>query len=366
MKTKLLICCYPADFSGVPIYVKNIYTNITEDYDVRILTSHSGKIFDELKEHLIIRSRLKNNFNPFSLITNFKLLAETIKKENPEIIHLNGAAFGFLGRFISIFSKRKFIYTYHGLPWGDGRSRLVSGLMLFIEFFALNFCNADNITISKMDKERLEKINFTSKKIHYVVNSVDFKAQPKKNYNESHSNKINIINVARYSKQKNFPRLFNAFNLLSDQYNLSLVGEGTDSVECIKLANSICSVCKTSKINFGGLSNNVSSHLAKADIFVLSSDYEGMPLSAIEAMASGIPIIMPFVGGAEEFESCGAALVYRPNNAKELAKKIEELSSNPSLLDKMKAASLEGFERLFSKDVFIQKITKIYETKQIR
>lgn len=73
-----------------------------------------------------------------------------------------------------------------------------------------------------------------------------------------------------------------------------------------------------------GRRRDVGEFLRQADIFTLSSDYEGMPLSAIEALSLGLFVVMPDVGGAEEICVDGAGLIYAPNTEAQLAVALTE------------------------------------------
>lgn len=75
---------------------------------------------------------------------------------------------------------------------------------------------------------------------------------------------------------------------------LQLIGEGELKVQMEELANSLMI---KDKVEFLGLKSNVYPYLNKADIFCLPSKYEGIPMSLIEAMGTGLPIIASNVGG---------------------------------------------------------------------
>lgn len=364
-KKKILICSYPGDYSGVPIYTKSIINLLSDKAEFTVYTSSNSGIYDNLDADIIVQNKINNTFKPLQVIKNIQLFLSFIKTKKYDLIHLNGTMFGMIGRIISIYSKYNFIYTYHGLPWGPGRRFFKSSIFLIIEILMLNLSKAKTISISKMDKKRLGKINLFNKKIHYVVNSVEMKSLNEKHSIAEKNTNLNIINVARYSKQKNFKRLFHAFNLIKEDFTLTLVGFGTDSFECLALAKSICSKKKISMIRFKGVSRDVQIHLSKADIFVLSSDYEGMPLSAIEAMTCGLPLIVPEVGGSDEFEACGAAEIYSPNTAEKLAEKIHELAFDKTKLDKMSLAGQKGYKKIFSKKKFSEHMRLIYGIEDV-
>lgn len=363
MKKRIMICSLPGDYSGVPIYSKTLANNLYKKADFFIYTSANHGIYDGCKSQVIIEPLLRNSLNPLHIVINSFLFIKTLKKLKPDLIHLNGTMFGLIGRLISIFSRKEFIFTYHGLPWGEGRNKLLSSIFFLIELFLINFGRSITISISIMDKNRLQRINFFNKKIEYIVNSVELNVSscPKKFSKFKNNTNLKIINVARFSKQKNFARLFEAFNILPDSFCLTVVGFGTNDEQCINLAKKLCSNKKISNINFIGLSKNISELLSDADIFVLSSDYEGMPLSAIEAMAHGIPLVLPEVGGSHEFESSGAAAIYRPNKPEELAKTINNLFLRPDKLHKMSKAGIDSCNDFFSKNTFIDKMIRIYK-----
>ena len=368
MKKKVLICCLPGDYSGVPIYTRSIVEALDETYDFSIFTSSNQGIFDNISAKIIQESRLKNRFSLLAFAVNFVLFLRVVKRFKPDIVHLNGSMFGLIGRIASLFLRREFIFTYHGLPWGVGRSIFVSVVMISIECFLLNISRCKSIAISKMDLRRLSRINLFKKCIHYIPNSVDTQgaqAPSIQSYNISRSDCFNakkIVTIARFAKQKNFTRLFQAFNILPDDYELSIVGADTDGARCAELASMICSPKKIRSIEFKGVSTDVISLLQNATVFCLSSDYEGMPLSAIEAMSVGVPIVIPEVGGSDEFEDCGAAAVYRPNTANALARTLVSVCEDQKKIDEMSQAGVRGYNEIFSFKVFRVRISSLYES----
>lgn len=368
MKKKVLICCLPGDYSGVPIYTRSIVEALDDTCDFSIFTSSNQGVFDNISAKIIQELRLKNSFSLLAVAVNLFLFMRVVKRVKPDIVHLNGSMFGLIGRIASLCVRRKFIFTYHGLPWGAGRSKLVSIVMISIECFLLNVSNSKSIAISKMDLRRLTRLNIFKRCIHYIPNSVSIQGAQSLSHqsiNISRSDCLSakkIVTIARFSRQKNFTRLFQAFNILPDDYKLSIVGAGTDGARCAELASMICSPKKILSIEFKGVSTDVTSLLKNATVFCLSSDYEGMPLSAIEAMSVGLPIIIPAVGGSDEFEDCGAAVVYKPNTANALASTLVNVCEDQKKLDEMSQSGVRGYKDIFSLKVFRARILSLYES----
>ena len=100
-----------------------------------------------------------------------------------------------------------------------------------------------------------------------------------------------IVSVGRLVKQKNFELLIKAFALLPaelDEYTLHIFGEGNERENLTRL---IQNLKLESKVFLEGNVKNVAERIDKATLFVLASDYEGMPNALMEAMSCGLPCI---------------------------------------------------------------------------
>ena len=100
-----------------------------------------------------------------------------------------------------------------------------------------------------------------------------------------------IVGAGRLSKQKNFPLLINAFSEFVKQfsdYRLVIYGEGPDRQKLEKLIESLKI---EDKVELPGRQENLPELMNSKAMFVLSSDYEGMPNVLIEAMCMGMPVI---------------------------------------------------------------------------
>jgi glycosyltransferase involved in cell wall biosynthesis len=104
-----------------------------------------------------------------------------------------------------------------------------------------------------------------------------------------------------FSTQKDHETLFDALSLLNDEQKdlliINLIGGG----ELIdKFIDKSISMKISRSLNFVGETSNVNKYLFNSDLFMLISNYEGLPVSIIEALSVGIPIIASDVGGVNE------------------------------------------------------------------
>lgn len=125
-------------------------------------------------------------------------------------------------------------------------------------------------------------------------------------YEKDNQSKV-IISVARLSSQKNYPMLMDAFEMVYDRhpdYELHIWGkEYGEKGITEKLKKHAESLNSKNAIKFKGFSDNVHPYVANAEVFVSSSDYEGMSNSMLEALAIGIPCVCTDcpIGGAKMF-----------------------------------------------------------------
>lgn len=111
------------------------------------------------------------------------------------------------------------------------------------------------------------------------------------------SSPVRVLHVGRFAPQKNHQMIVEAFAEIVRDYSeceLDLVGDG-DLVDSVKQKVKELGIEK--KVHFVGLLDKVYEKMSESDIFILPSNYEGMPITLIEAMATGLPIVATDVGG---------------------------------------------------------------------
>lgn len=142
-----------------------------------------------------------------------------------------------------------------------------------------------------------------------------------------------IYGVGRLSKQKRFEDLIDAFALVRKkfpEYKLVIFGEGEDRE---KLENKIASYSLNDEILLPGTDKNALRYVAEGSLFVLSSDYEGMPNVLMEAMAVGTPCVSTRCKmGPEELINDGInGLLVPVGDINKIAESIELILGNPVL-----------------------------------
>jgi glycosyltransferase involved in cell wall biosynthesis len=170
---------------------------------------------------------------------------------------------------------------------------------------------------------------------------------------------IKLLFVGRLAKQKNIPRLIESVELLSKKYKITLniVGGGEEEK---RIREIISSKKLGDKINFLGIYNKKDKLkwqelFQKNDIFVVPSDYEGVPVALMEAMAAGVPVVATNVRGIKEFAK-GLSVLTEPN-AKSLANGIEKMFLDITLRKRLSRKASKAMKKLRW-----QTTAKMYET----
>ncbi len=158
--------------------------------------------------------------------------------------------------------------------------------------------------------------------------------------NEKHE----IVSVGRLEPQKNQKLLIDAFALIANdfpEYQLTIYGEGSLRKE---LEDYIKAKGLQERVSLPGSKNNIQEHIKDASLFVLSSDYEGIPNALIEAMAIGLPCVSTDCspGGARELIEEGISGLITPcSDANKLSDAMRMMLSNKAYV---KACGIEALK----------------------
>lgn len=269
------------------------------------------------------------------------------KIDDIDIIHLHSSKAGFLGRIVSFLLGKinRTIYTPHAISFLRlDVSPKKREIFIAMEKFA-SFFGGKIVACSQSEKEAIEEQGI--KNVTFINNGIKPLQIEKK---ENTSNKITIISVGRLSIQKN-PKLFNDIaSEFKDNPNIKFIwcGDGELKSE-LTSPNIKC----TGWIERKKLEN----YLANADIYLSTSLWEGLPLSVLEAMSIGLPIVLSnCVGNRDLIEDNG----FLYNNKIEAIKNINNLLKNKRNIRKQGLNSKKMIERRFNIENMVRAYLNIY------
>ncbi len=170
---------------------------------------------------------------------------------------------------------------------------------------------------------------------------------------------VRLVMVARFTAPKDHRTLLLALGALRDlPWRLSLVGDGPGLPEARAAARSLG---LAEKVFFLGMREDTLDILAAGDIFILSSAREGFPISILEAMRAGLPVVASAVGGVGEAVVDGeSGLLFPAGDAESLCKSLERLITEPDLRRSMGAAGRKRYQEQFTLEQMAEKTLSLY------
>jgi glycosyltransferase involved in cell wall biosynthesis len=167
--------------------------------------------------------------------------------------------------------------------------------------------------------------------------------------------------VAWLRPQKNPSLLLQAFHqgpAADTRAHLLFVGDGDLEPE---LERRIGALGLQDKVHLLGLRSDIPAILGAADVFAMSSDYEGNPLAVLEAMAAGTPVISTAVGGVPELVEGGCGLLVPPRDARALSEAMVYLLEDPEARRSMGEASARRAVERFDLGSMTEAYGNLYE-----
>ena len=307
---------------------KNIHS-IIEENNVDVLYSQS------LIRKLSIRSDIK------AIIEIRKILKEI----QPDLVATHSSKAGIIGRIAGWTLRIPTVFTAHGWSFTDGVPAQKKRIYKLFEK-VIGRISDGVIAVSEYDRELAIKHNvLPAHKVHTIHNGVhDLHVNNKLFYSEEPPT---IIMVARFAAPKRQLQLLTALNRIRHiQWKMSFAGDGPllqEAEEFVEREN------LRDRVNFLGNREDITELLHKSSLFVLLSDWEGLPLSVLEAMRCGLPILASDVGGVKEavYDSKNGYVVSK-NDLDELIEKLTILLTNSSLRMEMGRRGRLLFEENFT------------------
>lgn len=319
---KIVFLAYLHGYGGAERQIILLANAMSErGHDVTLISVCDGNICYALGRGIKYRHLPDRRKNALRLITRYIDIKKQLEELRPDVT----VSFWFQSAYLTAAMPKavtgKVVYSERGDP-GD---REYTGLMGLIRRLALPRIDAFAFQ-SKAAQGYFDKS--VRRRSAVIPNPVFVKAE---DFPEVCRRRKAIVTVGRLHPQKNQRLLINAFALIADrfpEYTLEIYGDG-ELKNALK--NQINSLGLRDRVFLMGTSDRVHELMRGAELFVLSSDYEGLPNTLMEAMALGMPCVSTDCrpGGARELIDDGKNGVIVPvNDCRRLADSIAELLSD--------------------------------------
>ncbi|UNT56542.1 MULTISPECIES: glycosyltransferase family 4 protein [Lysinibacillus] len=348
---------------GAQKHVEALAIHLKQDgHDVTIVTGSYQPSLWHLQEHeipVIGISALQRDIHLAKDFQAFWQLRAVFKHLQPDVIATHSSKAGVIGRVVGRLLNIPTIFTAHSWSFTEGvpykKKLFYQRMERSIQPFTTKI-----ITVSEYDRELalLKKVAPAHKllTIHNGIDPIERNETTEKICMEQPV----IVMVARFEVPKRPDVLLKTLAELTDiPWHLQLIGDGSlrPALEHFVEQNGL-----SNRVTFLGNQLDVHSYLEKCHLFVLLSDWEGLPISIIEAMRVGLPIIATNVGGVKELiiDHDNGFLVERENNEL-LKKRLHQLLMDAPLRGEMGTASEQRYLEYFTFTPMYQKTLMVYQ-----
>lgn len=307
--------------SGVFSFLVDLISCTDEEFDITVAYGVREETLENFKEYFSDRvnfikvENFTRSISPKKDIKAFFEVKKIIKEVNPDVIHLHSSKAGFVGRFAANGRKIKMMYNPHGFSFlMKDSSKIKRGLYWCLEKVgALRKCTI--VGCSQGEYEEALKLSKNSICINNGINIEKLEEETR----EFEEKKIDFSNLkictsGRIGSQKG-PELFNEIANAFPSIQFTWIGDG-------ELKNKLTS----SNITVTGWKTReealklVNGH----DIFLLTSLWEGLPISLLEAMyLKKVCIVTDCIGNRDVIKNNENGFIIQDNNYKNIIKMID-------------------------------------------
>jgi glycosyltransferase involved in cell wall biosynthesis len=299
---------------------------------------------------------LKREISLIADIRSVFKLRRIYKQFRPDVVSLHSSKAGIVGRMSSLFSGIPVVFTVHGWAFTEGVGGARSVFYRLIEK-SLAKLASKIIVVSHYDKAiALQNRVAGAGKLEVVHNGIDVSAAG--HVLSAGKDLTNIVMVARFDEQKDHESLIYACEGI-ENIKVHLAGDGPGLDDMIALTEKLKI---RDRFVFYGYTDKVEEILSHADVFALISNWEGFPISTLEAMNHGLPVIISDVGGAKEAVVDGeTGYVIKRKDILDLKAKLLSLINNPVLRQSMGLEGRKILIRNFSSEVMYINTIRVFE-----
>ena len=254
-------------------------------------------------------------------------LMKIMKEEKPDVVHTHLNVTKYTVPAAKLCGIRRCVHTVHNVAQEEAENsqqKIVNGISFKLGWMV-------PVALSPEVRRTIASFyGLPEEKIPMIYNGVDLhRCLPKTTY--ALSEPVQLLHIGRFNHQKNHKGLLDAFARILEQYpncHLNLLGDGELREET---ENYAAQLGIREKVLFHGSQTDVYPYLQKADVFLLPSNFEGMPMTIIEAMGTGLPIVATAVGGVPDMLTHQESGLLVPNRAEAVAEAVGTLLESETL-----------------------------------
>ncbi|HUR95832.1 MAG TPA: glycosyltransferase family 4 protein [Gemmatimonadales bacterium] len=334
---------------GAQVHVRDLAAAVrAQGHTATVITSGSGPFVDELRRQQTPTIVLRHLSVPIGPVRDLRALREiraVLAGLAPDLVAAHSSKAGTLGRIVGRSLGVPVVFTVHGWAFTPGIPPLQAAFYRQIERIVGPLARRI-ITVSEYDRQlALDARILPADRIVTVHNGMpDIAADLRADASRTPPR---LVMVARFGTQKDHPTLLKALAGLQErEWELDLIGDGPLMEETKALAESLG---LAGRIHFLGQRTDVEQILAKAQVSLLVTNWEGFPLSILESMRASLPVVASAVGGVGESVRDGESGYLVPRgDAAMLRDRIARLLADAALRARLGLNGRARFEQEFT------------------
>ncbi len=358
MKTLLVIT--RAELGGGQTHVADLMRGLRDEFEVELATGETGYLTDAADDYGVRWHVLPDLVQPMRPWQDFRALSQCvrlIRESRPDLVHTHTSKAGTIGRVAARICGVPSIFTAHTWCFAEGTSWKWKLAGLPIERLAAR-CASRIITVSESNQDlAIRRRVAASDKfvtIHNGIADTIHRARP------GSGMVPRIVMVARFSEQKAQNLLVEAVRTIQQPFELVLIGDGPTRPA---VERQVVEAGLGDRVQFLGQRLDVPEILASSHIFALFTNWEGFPISILEAMRAGLPVVASNVNGVKEAVEDGYnGFLIPAGGVGSFRTRLEQLLGDPSLRAEMGRAARRRFAAEFTVDSMLGKTAALYRS----
>lgn len=335
-------------------------TLVEKGEDVTVLAGGGGILFEQLAKTGVpcrLVKHLIHPIRPMQDLAAYREIKKALRELEPDLVTTHSNKAGLLGRLAARSLNIPVVHTSHGFLFSGRPNSPAGWFYRLMEKLASGFSDRV-IAVCENEFKIAEQLKVIPPEKMVVVHNGLPDLQPLV-IAQPDTEPPRLIMVARFAAPKDHQTLLKALGSLKKlPWSLTLIGDGDGRRNAEQLA---VEIGIRERIDFLGVREDVPALLAASQIFVLSTRREGFPLTVLEAMRVGLPVVAANVGGISEAVETGTTgLLFPAGDFETLQAHLALLIKNRTLRLKMGQVGRRCFSDKFTLEQMVDKTTAVY------